>query len=711
LERALHDGESESVGVELVDEQGRAWTERRSAQRGMAPYYNPLDDRVQQAMGGVVREVVQRYGHHESFVGIVLDLSPTGYTQLPGTGWGLDRHTIDRFLRDTALSLDELESGATDNRAMLVLRHHQQRWLDWRAARIAELYQQIAADVAGQRADATLFLAAADLIDAGPIYRAMRPALPRRTSIDDAMRELGIDPKLLQRHSSIVLLRPQRLVPEGSLADHSVRLEFNGTSEVDRFFGSGAQTGSLHYHETQPLLLPSFDEASPFGKEKTYTWLAPQFLPAGAVNRQRFVRSVATLDAQWVFDGGWAVALGQEEPVRDLLETFRRLPPNAFGSVDGPSSRAQPVIVRTLSQNGRTYIYLLNDSPWPITANVKLDAPAACRVQPLSLQQPPPLSRGSDAARWVVPLKPYDLVGAILTSPDVSVVGTSVTMSEKVAEELRARITDARVRAGSLKDPRAINVLTNPGFEARSQGAEEVPGWTVAEDAQGKIRVDDEKHYGGTHSLRLQSTGAVSQVRSEPFPTPQTGQLSVRGWLRSDGGGKAPALRLFVEGQLNGQRYFRWAAVDARSKIPAESSVTKTESPWLPFEERLDDLPVQGLTNLRVGFDFIGPGTVWIDDLQLYDLWFLPDEQRELNKIIGLADFQLRSQQYADCLHSLNSFWPLFLRDNVPVEAHYMANIPPPPLPAAAPATSPTDKPKSSVIDRMKRFVPRWPRF
>ena len=42
-------------------------SKRTAANRGLTPHYNLLDDRVQQAMLDVAREVVQRYGRHPSF--------------------------------------------------------------------------------------------------------------------------------------------------------------------------------------------------------------------------------------------------------------------------------------------------------------------------------------------------------------------------------------------------------------------------------------------------------------------------------------------------------------------------------------------------------------------------------------------------------------------------------------------------------------------
>jgi len=42
----------------------------------------------------------------------------------------------------------------------------------------------------------------------------------------------------------------------------------------------------------------------------------------------------------------------------------RRLPGEPFATVEGET---QPVTIRTLVRDGQTYVYLVNDSPWPVS--------------------------------------------------------------------------------------------------------------------------------------------------------------------------------------------------------------------------------------------------------------------------------------------------------------------------------------------------------
>jgi hypothetical protein len=87
---------------------------------------------------------------------------------------------------------------------------------------------------------------------------------------------------------------------------------------------------------------------------------------------------------------------------------------------------------------------------------------------------------------------------------------------------------------------------------------------------------------------------------------------------------------------------------------------------WSQYHFLLTDLPVTGLTELRVGFDLMGEGEAWMDDVQVYDLWFDPDkEQRELLKSTFTADEQLASGQLGECWRFVEGYWPAFLRRHV----------------------------------------------
>ena len=116
----------------------------------------------------------------------------------------------------------------------------------------------------------------------------------------------------------------------------------------------------------------------------------------------------------------------------------------------------------------------------------------------------------------------------------------------------------------------------------------------------------------------------------------------------------------------------------------------------------VDDLPGEGLQQLRFRIDLNGGGSVSIDDVQIFDLFFSDSEMTQLSKIIALADFQWNQNQLGDCQYELDGYWPRFLKANVPL---------PPPVAAIPPPaeTSPPDKSasKPGVVDRVKDLFKR----
>ena len=69
LEAIRRRGGPEAKGIEWVGPRRRRWCSTYTARRGLAPYYNTLDPRVQDAMLAVVRELVSRYAAHPAFAG------------------------------------------------------------------------------------------------------------------------------------------------------------------------------------------------------------------------------------------------------------------------------------------------------------------------------------------------------------------------------------------------------------------------------------------------------------------------------------------------------------------------------------------------------------------------------------------------------------------------------------------------------------------
>ncbi len=292
-------------------------------------------------------------------------------------------------------------------------------WLTWRASVVTAFHHRIEREIAARDPGAKLYLAGGTMLEEAHTQLRLQPALPRRAKLDDVFRELGIDVPIYAQDPRIVLLRPQLVRPDTAASPTDpAQSEVYLAGEMDRLFDGASRESWLFYHEPQKVRLASFDVASPFGAANTYTWLVSQLSPSGEQNRRRFVHSLAVSDEGEVFDGGWLLPLGQEAALADVLRAYRQLPAEKFQTVAG---EFQPVTIRTLSRSGQTYVYLVNDSPWPVTATLELDAPPDCTLEKIGAGRGQgPLERSGERATWQVKLEPYDLAAARFTAPNVA---------------------------------------------------------------------------------------------------------------------------------------------------------------------------------------------------------------------------------------------------------------------------------------------------
>jgi len=681
IEALLRAGGPQSVGLEWIDANGRV---KAASDAGPSANYNLLDPRVQQAMLRAVSEVIDRYAGHPSFGGLALQLSPETYAQLPAGPGGFDDATVARFEKAMATKVPGAGQQRFVARANYFAGGGREAWLAWRSSVVGDFHRRIEQLVASRHEGAKLYIAGGAMLE-DPRLR-LRPSLPRRLKLDDALEEIGLSVPSYVQSPGIVLLKPQLVRPAtaDALAAGS-ESEVYLSSELDRLFGSQAQRGTLFYHEPQKARLPGFDIKSPFGAANTYTWLVAQMSPSGDRNRRRFIHSLATSDSAEMFDGGWLLPMGQEESLRGALAVYRELPQGPFRTVNGD---LQPLVVRMLSREGETFVYIVNDSPWTVDAAVQLDVPQACELERLG-DASENVTLAGGRGSWPLKLKPYDLIAARLPLDKVRITNVSVKLPPDVAEVLGQRIADLVARVRTLGQP----LVENAGFES-PLAERQLVGWSASIPAGGRVALDSRTKRSGEQSLLLSGTERVS-VASAPFE-PRSGRLSVDVWLRTSGKGPPPAVRIAVEG--------KWRDADFRPHGVIEQVGQTAANPgdWVLYSFPVEQLPTSELSPLRVRFELVRGGEVWIDDVQVRA--FNDSELIELSKLNALASMHLEKRQYADCARLLEGYWPQFLVANVPLANTPIAQRPK--LPEPPPVEEPAKKP--SLFESMRGLVPQW---
>ncbi|MGE3407671.1 MAG: family 10 glycosylhydrolase [Pirellulales bacterium] len=676
LEALRRAGGPDNAGIELIGSSGRPWSEEFPASQGQAPYYNPLDPRVQQAMLDVLQEITARYGHHPAFGGLSIQLSADGYAQLPSARCCLDDQTIERFNVETGRQVPGAGPTRFAQRWDYLSTKARKEWLDWRAKSLENFYRAAAEEVLWTRADASLYLAGTGMFDNAELTREWRPSLPRSAPLDRMLLDIGISPNLQRNVDGVVFFRPQVLEPPRPLHLAAVDLEMNDSPDLDKPFREAPRPAAFFYHPPQTVGLDMVEKRGT--PRPLPNQLQTQFLPSEDRNRQRFVHSLATLDSQVLCDGGGMLPLGQDDSLADVVAAFRQLPAKPFDTLP---NTPQPVTVRVLADGGQTHVYLANDSPWPTRVQIRVTSPEPFNPEELRGQaaaHPP-----DDDGLWTVYLQPYDLAWGAFPSPKVVFGDPQVALSQQVAEDLESRLNDLQALAAALQTPSPLAVPQNAGFEGPASDG--LPaGWSVRPGISAVV--DESQPHEGQQSLRITSSGDRGSLVSEPFEPPTTGRLAVSVWLRVPSGSVQPPLRLAVEGQLDNSDYYRYASVGAGK------SVTPVGAQWSQYIFQISDLPLSGLSQLRVRFDLLGSGEVGIDKLQLYDLVFSKDERIELDsRIVALARAKLRRGEVGDCSRILDGYWPRMLAGHI-----QLTEVPRPAQPAPAVAskrTKPADNP------------------
>ncbi len=215
-------------GIEWVGPEGRTWLESQQNARALAPYYNLLNESVQQSMLDVAGELVTRYGQHASLAGIAVQLSGDGYGELPGPSWGLDDATVTQFQRDTGVRLAVPEGpNRFAVRRDALLGPYADAWREWRAARVTQFYARLAALVQNGAPQRRLLLTTEEMFTATRTQSLLQPNVLAGVRLDRLMLDLGIDRQRLEKIPGVVFCPSQYIEPMLPLVDRAIDLEIN----------------------------------------------------------------------------------------------------------------------------------------------------------------------------------------------------------------------------------------------------------------------------------------------------------------------------------------------------------------------------------------------------------------------------------------------------------------------------------------------------
>jgi hypothetical protein len=706
LEAQRRKSDAQMSGLEWVGRDGKTWLEKYGTRRGLAPYYNLLDPRVQQAMLESVRDTVERYGRHPAFAGLAIQLSSAGYAQLPPLEWGLDDATFARFARDKGIQSPDVGPDRFEARFKLLTGQQAAAWRSWRTKQVSEFYAQLATLIRGN-SDRRLVLTTENVFTDPLLAEVMRPNLnahnPEARAVSTLI-DVGIDREDLERVPGVILCPTRYVEPMASLPDRATDLELNEAFALWRQPSTPVQSrAAILYHRPIHQRLSSFEIAGRPWRVAGEMQLVCQSLPEGFAVRKPYVEALAEHDPAMIIDGGERLPLGQEDVLREMRFLFAQLPTSA----EVTEVTKQPVIVRTYAEPNQTTVVAMNLSPWRSDVTITLAVPQATTLERLTLSTSDtmaakPVALPAGQQPWTTPLGPYETRVVRIPIAGAKVIDVQIP-NAGVNAELTAKLADLKSRDLTAKSD--YPALSNPGFEPLAAGGR-VVGWHLTtNDGQATIQLDPKNPQDGTSSLYFRCSGQSATVESDTFPAPPTGQLAMTVYARGQNLAPGAELQLVIECEREGQPPYQRIA-----RVPAQQ-IQLANGQWgQPFVIHAFDLPLQSRAQMRIAFKLTGAGEVWLDNVSLHKVLFsVPSWSNSqadclhLTQQISSAKKASEAGQITDCIRIIDGYWPRFILEYCPPNQAMVAQRVAPALP---PQSNQGQEPAPGFGDRLKRLLP-----
>ncbi len=439
----IHAGEETVLNIRA---DGTVW---HGHYHGADPGYNPLDILVQNAVGNVVDEVVDRYATEPGFNGVSLVLARVKMFTFGSADSGYNGSNLVAFQADTGVSIPGYTPGlpARFSNASQWLRANPaawESWINWRCVQLHAHYERIANAMTAKRADLKLTL---NLFTSRADYERMSDYLNHDPA--QAWREIGIDPALYAGNANITL--SYTLVPADyrwrrGLNDSAVDLEANRTvffaPESMAFLNAASGTEvTIHdrYWEdaigrTAPMT------ALPVAE---HGWRVSTFNAGGRNGLEPYATALNNLDALRITKGGFLIGtFGLETEIEEFTRAYRALPAVHFDDVPAMSD---PARVRQKVVDGHRYLYVLNRLPETVQVTLTLNNSATLRD----------LSTGASiapsAGQVSLTLKPFELRAFSSTNAAQAVLSGQATVPSAWLSALQQSTSNALADVAAIE--------------------------------------------------------------------------------------------------------------------------------------------------------------------------------------------------------------------------------------------------------------------
>ncbi len=641
--------EAASRGLVRVDRHGQL----------EAPVYHPLHPEVRQAMKRRVIEATALRKSYENLTGFLIRLGP-GPTLLGAPDTGFDDITYGRFVREafgpeTTAGLPGLnlaDPNRFNTRTQFLSGPGRMPWLTWRSKGIAALYAELSQSAREASPGVVLAVATPGLDDGSAGSEARRVDVAGLAP-SHAWRAVGLDLETWSRDDKApIVLRGAGLSADDLAHDLAT------SPELDALVVGRPGRG---------LLLLGAEEVFPAGmheraggkiadanqRASSISGLRMTALPQpdGVGGDELMGHALAALDPRWVMFGSSTI-VGQEDRVRRFARVFRALP---VSPVAGPALDRQPfgVAVRMIRGASSSYLSMANDTPYPIRLETLLHADAAAPVDDLGRGlRLSPEAVASGGSRVVLDLPPFGVAAIRVGTLKLEVGAVTPYPSEVVLAGMRARYDELSSILSKLNQPSGAGLgPANPGFEPSSAPLVQLTGaraptmpsgWQALAGMGNTVELDPAKPHSGRGSLKVSASVPPAAIASEYFPAKGHSALNVQAWFRSVE--PDTKVRAWIEGEAGGQPFLRWSELTVQPQ-------------WSALGIRVLEIPPGGLDRVRLRFELVTGGTLWVDDVAVGGAVLTEPERVNARLVLIAAIHAYREKRYADFARLASSHW------------------------------------------------------
>ena len=449
------------------------------------PMFNPLHPKVQQAILGVVQEIVDMYGKYPAFKGISLNMWHATITWFAHLRSGYDDYTIDLFEKETGIKIPVSRSAPYrfSKRYEYLTKNHLDTWIKWRCEKVKELFTKMRDVVVAARPDLKLTVTMWTETTIRVLGLPHDPSFQifNRDSWYKIYRDGGFDVNLFKNEPGIEIdysLCPSRdrdgwgtsgdqtpLEKTCSFRDHDfldkeilMAVDSNEHSGTYIFDSWVEAWGKFKYFPCDPDDQQAKDLAYITGKPaegicrinseypKDGFWWDSQLritshFQGGVHYMEPFAHALAELDACKITRGGLYVDAGHDKMMQGFAKAYRTLPEQKFETV---GTTTDPVTVRTLVVNGKRFLYMVNREYYPVKVNINFNN------RPSQFTDLATSQKLDASQKWEVTLGSYEL-RSLGMLPATEVVDFTATVPTGIVNELTKNADAAATAANTLQ--------------------------------------------------------------------------------------------------------------------------------------------------------------------------------------------------------------------------------------------------------------------